>query len=256
MPRTAAPKVIARPLARGWTSSSRWLGFVGAELAVAAPVSIVFFALHQPTAVLRYLVGLTAGLVVQHLFVWAIRRRVGPERSSPADLLTLSRATVGAILAGLVAAGFQERSSGAGWLVWITILLAVTVTDWLDGPLARRHGPTLLGRALDIEADSWLTLWCGAAAVAWGGLAAWCLLPPLAHYIYPVRALLTGGLPSGGGPWWGRVTGTLQMALFLGALLPVEPPFRAAVLGLLALPISGSQLLALLAPLVTHRSGG
>ena len=60
--------------------------------------------------------------------------------------------------------GIRERKGIAGWIGWLMPLLGVT--DWLDGSLARRAGPTRLGSVLDIEADSWLTLWSATGTVA------------------------------------------------------------------------------------------
>lgn len=155
-------------------------------------------------------------------------RRIGPERASLADALTLSRATCGAVLAGLVSAGVRDRAGPAGRLGWLATLTGATVTDWLDGPLARQAGPTQIGKALDIEADSWLTLWSAAGAVAWGGLPRWCLLPPLLRYTQPLLAFRSGGVPTGGGPWWSRATGVAQMALIVAALSPFHSRLRAA----------------------------
>jgi hypothetical protein len=85
---------------------------------------------------------------------------------------------------------------------------------------------------VDIEADSWLTLWAATGAVAWGELPGWCLGPPLLHYLHPARALLAGNLPAGDGAWWARAAGAAQMALFLAALAPVRrPPSRRALAG-------------------------
>ena len=126
------------------------------------------------------------------------------------------------------------------------MLYAATLSDWVDGPLARRAGPTLLGGVLDIEFDSLLTLVAGIAAVAWGGLPWIVLLPPLVRYAQPVLALRQGDLPAGGGPWWSRVTGVAQMALFILALAPVNWPMRETVLGVAAWPISLAQLVVML----------
>ncbi|HEU5441541.1 MAG TPA: hypothetical protein VFU88_19815, partial [Ktedonobacterales bacterium] len=100
--------------------------------------------------------------------------------------------------------------------------------------------------ALDIEADSWLTLWCAAAAVAWGGLPWIVLLPPLAHYLHPALALRRGRLPAGGGPWWARATGVAQMALLLGALAPITAPWRDTLLMTAAWPVALAQLAVML----------
>jgi phosphatidylglycerophosphate synthase len=217
------------------------------DLAVAAPSTLALGLLYGPAPALRFLAGLAAALLAQGLFLRALRRRIGPERSTPADTLTLLRATVGAALAGLVVSGIHDRAGLAGWAAWLAALLAATFCDWLDGPSARRLGPTKLGGALDIEADSWLTLWCAAGAVAWGGLPWWVVAPPLARYTLPALALARGGLPRGGDPWWGVVTGVAQVLLLLTALAPIQSYWRDAALSLAALPIAAGQLASVLA---------
>ncbi len=107
--------------------------------------------------------------------------------------------------------------------------------------LARRAGPTRLGGVLDIEADSWLTLWSAAGAVAWGNLPRWCLLPPLMHYLEPLLALLQGKLPQGGGPWWYRMAGASQMGLLIVALAPFDWTQRKQILIAASMPVSMGQ---------------
>jgi phosphatidylglycerophosphate synthase len=229
--------------ARLHLATSPWIGWLAAQLLGAAPATTAFVVASGSGArTLRYLLTLAGILIVEQVAATLLRRRIGPEPSSPADFLTLARAAIGATLAALVVAGFAQRPSLTGTLTWITALLGVTALDWLDGPLARWVGPTRLGCVLDIEADSWLTLCCAAGAVVWGGLPWWVLLPPLVRYAHPTLALLRGGLPAGGGPWWSRVTGVAQMALLLGALAPVEFASRAMALKVAAILVSAAQL--------------
>ncbi len=205
----------------------------------------LLFSVYGLQAGSRYLIGLLAALLAQQVFLWAMQRKIGPEVSTLADVLTLLRATAGGVLAGLVIADIEDRSGVAGWLAWSLSVLTATLSDWFDGPLARRRGPTRLGQVLDIEADSWLTLWSAAGAIVWGGLPWWCLLAPLLHYAHPIAALWRGDLPAGGDPWWGRVTGVAQMVLFIAALAPLAGSLRDLILQIAALPISGAQCLVM-----------
>lgn len=223
----------------------RWISLtVAVCTAVVTGAGVVWWYGVAPA--LWYMLGLLAALGAQSVFVAALRHRIGPERSSLADALTLARASVGAVLAGLVVAGIHDREGVAGWFAWGAGLLAASVLDWCDGPLARRLGPTQLGGATDIEADSWLTLWLAAGAVAWGDLPWWCLLAPVAHYGRPLIALRRGELPSGHDPWWGLITGGAQMLLIMAALAPVHGAVRDAAIERAALPISTAQLLVML----------
>jgi len=214
------------------------------ELITVVPTTLAIWRAYGLGSTLRYLAGLTTALIVQRVFLSAMIRKIGPEQSSLADALTLSRAATGAVLAGLVASGIRDRNGTAGWIGWLMPLLGVT--DWLDGPLARRAGPTYLRGVLDIEADSWLTLWSAAGAVAWGNLPCWCLLPPIIHYLDPLLALKQGKLPQGGGPWWYRMIGASQMALLIVALAPINWKQRKQLLTAISLPVSIGQCAAII----------
>jgi hypothetical protein len=117
----------------------------------------------------RFAVGGAAVVCVQQaLVVLALRheRRWGrPHDLGAADLMTLTRGTAAAMLAGLVFAGIQHRRGFAGWAAWLWLLYGAIVCDWLDGPVARHLGTSEIGRVFDFEEDSWLTLISGVAAV-------------------------------------------------------------------------------------------
>jgi phosphatidylglycerophosphate synthase len=138
------------------------------------------------------------------------------------DAITLSRGGTGALMTGLIASGVRDRRGPAGWLGWIALLYGAIVSDWLDGPIARRLGTSEVGAMFDIEADSWLTLCSSAAAVTWGGLPAYVVAPPVARYVriaalrrwVPYRNLVSGD------PLWTRHVGMAQMMLFIAALAP------------------------------------
>jgi phosphatidylglycerophosphate synthase len=223
------------------------------ELATVVSTGIVIWRTYGLRSTVRYLAGLTLALTAQRTFLSAMMRKTGAQQASLADVLTLSRAATGAVLAGLVASGIRDRTGMAGRLSWSMLLLGVTALDWLDGPLARHAGATRLGSVLDIEADSWLTLWSAACATAWGDLPRWCLLPPILRYLDPLLDLRRGKLPRGGGPWWSRLTGTGQMVLFLTALAPVDGRWRKQALAVAALPVSGGQSVAVIVLLARKR---
>jgi phosphatidylglycerophosphate synthase len=218
------------------------------DLMVAVPTTLVIWRAYGLRKTIRYLVGFTLALAAQRAFISAMIHKIGREQSSLADALTLSRGANGAVLAGLLTSGVRDRKGVVGRIGWLMALLGVT--DWLDGTLARRAGPTRLGGVLDIEADSWLTLWSAAGAVAWGNLPAWCILPTIIRYLDPLHALMHGKLPQGGGPWWCRVTGTGQMGLLFLALTPIDFPRRKQILTAVALPVSSAQCAAVLVLLI------
>jgi phosphatidylglycerophosphate synthase len=139
----------------------------------------------------------------------AARRLGGPVLTAP-NLLTLSRAGAAAMACGTAFSGAGRRST------LVALLLGCTVCDWLDGPLARRRGPTRLGAVLDLEADSWLTLWAAVAAYRLGGLPAIGLLAPALRY-----PLIAGG--SVRHRPWHRAAGVAQMTVILWALARRPP---------------------------------
>lgn len=232
----------------------RWPETVAAMLSaflVAPTLGVIFMPLIASNfglnALLRYIAAIFIQACLLALLLRALRRRIGPEPNTIANALTFVRFDIGCILAALILSGARDRMAAASVVVWALAVFAATFVDWLDGPIARREGPTRFGAVLDIESDSWLTLWCAVAAVTLGGLPWICVLPPIVRYIHPLLALRAGELPSGGGPWWSRATGVAQMAMLLAAFAPIAGTARDMILGIVVWPISLAQLGAMLA---------
>src|SRR5689334_21734062 len=194
----------------------------------------------------RFLVYMVIACLLWTLLLAALRRRIGPEPNRWATVLTLSRLVTGCALAAFVLSGAHDRMQTAAIVMWALVVLTATVSDWFDGTLGRREGITSFASTLDIESDSWLTLWSAVAAILLGGLPWICLLPPVVRYIHPILALRAGKLPVGGGPWWSRVTGMTQMAVLIAAFAPVAGPVRDAFFGVIIWPVSLAQLATML----------
>lgn len=156
-------------------------------------------------------IAAAGSLTVAAAFVLVARARTPGPLWTLANALTLSR---GVAAAGLAADAVNRRRRRA---TWIALVIGCTLTDWLDGPVARRRGPTRLGAILDLEADSWLTLWAAVAAWRSRALPAWCLAPPVLRY--PVRVLCAAHRRMGARPWQ-RAAGAVQMCVFCAALAP------------------------------------
>ncbi len=106
----------------------------------------------------------------------------------------------------------------------MALLAGCTAADWLDGPLARRTGSSsALGALLDLEADSWLTLWAAVAAASLGRLPVWAVLAPALRYAF----LLERSEREPDRPWQ-RTAGITQMAALCAALSPWAKLRRAA----------------------------
>ncbi len=167
----------------------------------------------------------------------AVRRDRPPRLLTPANVLTLSRAGAAALMAA--AAAKRQVSAGA----WTAALAGATAADWIDGALARRtRTDSTLGALLDIEADSWLTLWCAIAAFRAGHLPGWCLLAPVLRY-------LTAGADRHAPAAWQRAAGAAQMGVLIGALSPFGGLRAAARRGA---PLAVAAQLAALAADVTR----
>ncbi len=198
-------------------------------LGCTLPLALTVKRYYGRAAARRFGAATTAALLAQQVLVGLALKRRLPEgdgtnrhRLSLVDVITLSRGATGALMTGLIASGVRHRRGLAGWLSWIALLYGAIVSDWLDGPIARRLGTSEAGAMFDIEADSWLTLCSSAAAVTWGGLPAYVIAPPLARYVrlatlrrwVPYRQLVSGD------PLWTRHIGMAQMMLFIAALAP------------------------------------
>jgi phosphatidylglycerophosphate synthase len=115
-----------------------------------------------------------------------------------ADSLTTLRAACGVLLA--------FRPSFA-------ILVAGVVSDWLDGPLARRAPASSYGARFDLEADSLLTLGAAIAAVRRGAPRV-VLLAAVARY----AVAAVGSRLDRDEAFWDRLTGVAQMVVLAAAI--------------------------------------
>ena len=221
---------------------------------IGVPLGILTARDFGAPVVLRFVIYLALACLLWVVLLAALRRRIGPEPNRWATILTLSRLVTGCALAAFVLAGARDRLQPAAIVLWALVVLTATVSDWLDGTLGRREGSTLFASSLDIESDSWLTLWSAVAAILLGGLPWICLLPPVVRYIHPLLALRAGTVPVGGGPLWSRVTGMTQMAVLMAAFAPVTGLVRDTIFGVIIWPVSLAQLVTMLALLAVRPS--
>lgn len=219
---------------------------------IGIPLAVLTTRDYGTQVALRFVIYLALACVLWVVLLAALRRRIGPEPNRWATVLTHSRLVTGCALAAFVLAGARDRLQTSAVVLWALVVLTATVSDWLDGAIGRREGPTRFASSLDIESDSWLTLWSAVAAILLGGLPWICLLPPVVRYIHPLLALRAGKLPVGGGPWWSRVTGMTQMAVLMAAFAPVTGAVRDAIFGIIIWPVSLAQLVTMLALLVVR----
>ena len=202
-------------------------------------------ACNAPTATLwikRTLAIFTGLVLLQLTFLAAMRRRIGPERVNPADLLTGCRALFASAILTAAMVESSDGPRGHGRRIAGLALVAGIVTERCDGRLARRFGATRLGAVMDIEADSLLTLAMAVAAVRWARLPRYVLVPPLLRYSDLVRTLRRGEIFTGDAIWWCRASGAAQMLLFLSAMVANQRGVASRSLRRASLIVSFTQL--------------
>jgi phosphatidylglycerophosphate synthase len=152
-------------------------------------------------------VACLAGLLV------AVRRglRAYGDRLGPADVVTLARAALACVCAGLVATrlGAPPSPDLLAWLAAGSLTL-----DLVDGRVARRTGTgTRFGARFDGEADAWLMLVLSVYVASWWG--AWALAMGLARYVFGAAGAVLPWLRDELPPryWRKVVTATAGIAL-------------------------------------------
>jgi phosphatidylglycerophosphate synthase len=244
--------MAARSPSRRALTDPGWLAASAGLLAAAVPLAVGVAAGHGRRAGVRFAAGATAALAVQQLFAAGLvahrRRRAGPLRGLDAvDGLTLARSAAAGVIAGALASGERRRRALPAWMAWICLLPSVTLLDWIDGPLARRRATDGVGMVLDLESDSWVTLWTSLAGVTWGELPGVAAGPAIARYALPIVAWRRGSyarLADAGRSWWSRAAGIAQMTTFIVALAPFAGARSRALARAAAFVSAPAQLLA------------
>lgn len=182
-----------------------------------------------------------------------------PDDLDAVDALTLSRGLGASMVAGAALAGRRDRRSYAAKLAWPLALIGSTLTDWIDGPLARRRGrgPTRLGRVLDLELDSWLTLATTLAGTRLGTLDAVCLITPSLRYLAMASPISYEAVHAVGKSDRARNLGIMQMTLALASFAPFAGAATtnlARIASLVLLPLHVLALAAALPRVPASRS--
>ena len=215
------------------------LGSAGARRAVvdagtAVAAFLVVWASFGPTVltdpVLWFLAPAAGAAVILRAAGSVLRRK--PRFSTPADRVTLGRATIVACCAAETVVCLMTGSGTGASSVVVLLGTAAFLLDAVDGRVARLTGSATAGGArLDSDTDGALVLVLSCAAARTFG--PWPLGIGLMYYAFLAaawfRPSLKDPLPSS---TVRRVIGATQPAALLFALLPgVPPPLGAMVLG-------------------------
>lgn len=221
------------------------VGLIGA-VALLAMVS----AGRAGTAAALATAGIYATIAV--LVLQAIAAPDAPSRFGSANVVTLLRAGIAALLTGLalealaIGSGLLATPGEVGdlwaWAVPVGALGALGL-DGVDGWLARRRRiASAFGARFDMEADALLVLGLSLAVLASGRAGPWVLVAGALRYAFVAGGALWPALSAPLGPSFRRkaVCVGIGIALVIG-LIPAVPSGAAGVLagaGVLALVYS------------------
>ena len=154
-------------------------------------------------------------------------------RCGPANQVTLVRAVLTALLAGLVG------EAGTAAVTWTALMLALAAAglDGLDGHLARRLGwASPFGARFDMEVDALLVAVLAILLWSLGKAGPWVLAAGLLRYLFVAAGYLWPMLRYPLPPSWRRqaicVVQVLTLTLALAPLLPPVWSAAAAAVGL------------------------
>ena len=154
-------------------------------------------------------------------------------RFGPANQVTLARAALVALLAGLAGQGIGD---GPGWLAF-ALALAAAVLDGVDGRLARATGMTsAFGARFDMETDAALVLVLSMLAWQLGKAGPWVLASGLARYGFVAAGAALPWLRRPLPPSFRRrLVCAVQMGVLVAVLAPALAPPVTSVLAAAAL---------------------
>jgi phosphatidylglycerophosphate synthase len=172
-----------------------------------------------------WIVGITCGLITDAALARGLSR-YRREHLSPADRVTLARATLAVGVAALTAESFHQP-------VPVTVLVALAavalVLDAVDGWVARRTGTeAMLGARFDAEVDAFLILVLSVYVARTTG--AWVLAIGAARYAFLAAGWLLPWLRAQLPPrYWRKVVAAIQGIVLTVVAADVLPPAIARV---------------------------
>jgi phosphatidylglycerophosphate synthase len=234
-----------------------WVRITGGGVVAILLASVPFWSDDRRRGARFVATALGSFLFQQVLIARALDRHEDgePEDLDAVDALTLSRGLAASIVAASALAGPRHRGSYAAKIAWPLAVSGSTLTDWIDGPLARRRGrgPTRLGRVLDLELDSWLTLATTFGGTRLGTLDALCLITPSLRYLAMASPIPYEDVHAVGKSDRARNLGITQMALALASFAPFAGAATTAIARVASLVLLPIHVVALAAALPIFR---
>ena len=163
-------------------------------------------------------VAIIVTLAVDVLLIRALRKRCRLPR--PADWVTLLRATLVAVVAGIV----WTEATSSGSPVWLVTVSAIAlILDFVDGRVARATGTVSeLGARFDMEIDAFLILLLSCSVAAGGRL--WVLPIGLARYGFWAAQVALPWLRNATPPrYWCKVVAAFQGIVLVVAASDLLP---------------------------------
>ncbi len=147
-------------------------------------------------------------------------RRLARPSTRPANLVTLGRAVLAVVVAGLVALSFVQAVPDRAVVTIAAVALAL---DWVDGQVARRtNSVTAFGARFDMEVDAFLILVLSVYVARDFGL--WVLLIGLARYLLLAAEQVWPWLRRPVPPrYWRKVVAAVQGVVLTVAAADVVP---------------------------------
>lgn len=217
-----------------------------------ATVVLTIAAAAGAMGTLGWAVGVVAALVMNLALAIALER-AGEGALTPADWVTLSRATLVVVVTALVADGFLHAVATP---LLVTLAAVALALDAVDGNVARRtHQVTSLGARFDMEVDAWLILVLSIHALHYVG--PWVLAIGLARYALLAAGWMWPWLKAETRPrYWNKVVAAVQGITLTVAAADVLPrPVMAACL-LVALALLAESFADQVFKLWRQRPGG
>jgi phosphatidylglycerophosphate synthase len=200
-------------------------------LLVTALLGIVTLSGNGPSAA-GWVVGISCG-VITNLGLSRALSHFRADRLTPADWVTLARATFAAVIAALVADSFVQPVPVA---MLVSLAAVALVLDAVDGWVARRTAMGSLGANFDAEVDAFLILILSVYVASLAG--AWVLMIGAARYAFLVAGWALPWMREQLPPrYWRKFVAATQGIVLTVAAANVLPSVvsRAALVGALAL---------------------